>query len=320
MKMKFNKTIMLFLFIILATGFSSQAQNFKPKFGLRAGLNLATIMGPTEANTTEEHRLSVRVVAGGTMRVPFHERFGMAVELLFVQKGTYYTKEAENSFLKLPEFVSQQELVYGYTNANNVYTKRSDKNYKKRVGMNVINGYIEIPLLFYVQPIKDKLEIDFGVSLGVLISSEALGTLKFGPADVLNAKTPNPKDFIEMDLDYKYIKDDIGQVYDGTTRSVKLGGSTRYYPRGPSSYYLTDQTTKANVNYYSLFDVGFQGGVSYYFTPGLRLGLRFNYSLMDITADKYDNSFTDLDANGKYIPLKHNDANFGTQIFVGLQF
>jgi hypothetical protein len=318
--MKFNKTTIIGLIIIICYILPVEAQFLKPKFGLRAGANLTTMFGPTEEGTTEQHRLSVRVAAGATMKLPFHERFGLAVEVLFVQKGSYYTLEADNSFLKLPDFVSQQGLPYGYDVNGGVYTKRTDKSYKKRMGVNVINGYIEVPIMFYVEAIDDKLEFEFGASIGFLISSQGLGTLKFGPSDVLNDTDPQSTDFIEMDLDYKFIKDEIGEAYDPTARSAKIDGSTRYYPTGPSAYYLTDELAKDGLSRYSLFDVGLQGGVSYYFTKGLRIGARFNYSLMDITTNKYDQSFTELRSNGDYKELDHKDVNFGCQIFVGLQF
>lgn len=318
--MKFNKTIAaIFALLLIGTTTSVQAQFLKPKFGIRAGINLSTMMGDKEAGTTEGDRLSVLIGVAGSIKLPLHDRFGLMAEVGFVQKGSFHYKEAENSFLKLPAYEGQQDVTYGYSNAAGVFTKRTDKNYKKRVGMNVINGYIEVPILFYAEVVEDKIELEFGPSLGFLISSRSLGTLKFGPADVLNAAEPDAAEFVEMDLDYKYLQDEANALYSDISRSAKLNGATRYYPSGPSAYYLTDGGEKTG-NYFQTLDLGLQFGGSYYFSKGLKLGFRFQYSLLDITNDKYDYSFSELNTDGTYKTLQHRDANFGCQIFVGLQF
>lgn len=317
--MRFFQLSILILVVLISTTSISQ-DLFKPKFGLRAGANFSTMFGPSEADVTEDYRLGVRIVAGGTIKYPLHEIFGLTAEVMFIQKGAYYSAEASNSFIKLPAFGTEQEIVYGYTKANNIYTKKTDINYKKKIGLNVINGYIEIPVMLYVEPVDDKLQIDLGLSMGFLISSQALGTVKFGDADILDASVPDVSQFIEMDLDFKYINDEIGALYDASSKSAKIDGTTRYYPRGPSAYYLTDLNSKDNENFYSLYDFGLQAGISYYFSPGLKLGLRANYSLLDITTDKYDYSKKDITETGDYIIRNDKDFNFGVQLFVGLQF
>jgi len=320
--MNFTKIIqasfcLLFLFAVGTT----QAQDlFKPKFGLRAGASFSTMFGPQEDGVDEQNKITVRVAAGGTVKLPLHERFGILAEVMFVQKGTYYSASADNSFLKMPAYGSEQAFIYGYDKVGSTYNKRTDKNFKRKVGMNIINGYIEVPVMFYFEALDDRLQFDIGAGIGFLISSQALGTIKYGEADIVDSDNPVTSEFIEMDLDYKFIKDEIGATYDAAGKSAKIDGTTRYYPRGPSAYYFTDVTDKANEHVFSIYDVTAQAGVSYYFTPGLRAGLRFSYSLNDITTDKYDYSLKDLNSDGTYIQRNDRDANFGFQLFVGLQF
>lgn len=320
--MNFIRTIQISVLVIcFLASYTTQAQDlFKPKFGLRAGASFSTMFGPKEAGIEEDNKFTVRVSAGGTVKFPLHERFGLAAEVVFVQKGTYYTASAENSFLKLPGYGTEQPLIYGYNKVGNLYEKRTDKNYKRRVGMNIINAYIEIPVMFYFEALDDQLQFDVGAGVGFLIDSKALGTIKFGDADVLNADNPDASQFIEMDLDYKMIKDEIGATYDGTAKNAKIDGTTRYYPRGPSAYYFTDVEDKANEHIFKTVDLTLQAGVSYYFTPGLRIGLRFSYSFLDITTNKYDYSLKDLNSDGSYIQRNDIDGNMGIQLFVGLQF
>lgn len=320
--MNFIRTIQISLLLLcFLMSDTTQAQDlFKPKFGLRAGASFTTMFGPKEAGVDENNKLTVRVSAGGTVKLPLHERFGIAAEVIFVQKGTYYSASAENSFLKLPAYGTEQSLIYGYNRVGSTYEKRTDKNYKRRIGMNIINAYIEIPVMFYFEAIDDRLQFDVGAGIGFLIDSKGLGTIKYGDADILNADNPDVTQFIEMDLDYKMIKDELGALYDGTAKSAKIDGTTRYYPRGPSAYYFTDVEDKANEHIFKTVDLTLQAGVSYYFTPGLRMGLRFSYSLLDITTNKYDYSLKDLNSDGSYIQRNDIDGNLGFQLFVGLQF
>jgi len=320
--MNFIRTIQVSsLILCFLMSYTTQAQDlFKPKFGLRAGASFSTMFGPQEAGVEENNKLTVRVAAGGTVKIPLHERFGIAAEVVFVQKGTYYSASADNSFLKLPPYGTEQSLIYGYNKVGSGYEKITDKNYKRRVGMNIINAYIEIPVMFYFEVLDDRLQFDLGAGIGFLIDSKALGTIKYGAADILNADNPDPTQFIEMDLDYKMIKDELGALYDGTAKSAKIDGTTRYYPRGPSAYYFTDVEDKANEHIFKTIDLTLQAGVSYYFTPGLRMGLRFSYSMLDITTNKYDYSIKDLNSDGSYIQRNDIDGNLGFQLFVGLQF
>lgn len=320
--MNFSKTIQIGVLVVtLLVSYTANAQDlFKPKFGLRAGASFATMFGPQEEGVKEEHKVGVRVSAAGTVKFPLHERFGIAAEVVFVQKGGFFSAEAENSFLTLPSFGTEQSIIYGYSKSGNVYTKQTDKNYKRRISMNIINAYIEIPVMFYFEALDDRLQFDLGAGIGFLIDSKALGTIKFGEADILNADNPDVTQFIEMDLDYKMINDKLGAVHDQTSKSAKINGTTRYYPRGPSTYYFTDVTDKANENVFKTVDLTLQAGVSYYFTPGLRAGLRFSYSFLDITTNKYDYSLKEANSDGTYIQRNDNDGNMGFQLFVGLQF
>ena len=98
--MNFNKRIQVIFFsLIVITGFDAKCQDLlKPKFGLRAGASFSTIFGPEEDGVFEQHKTTVRVAAGATIKVPFHEQFGVSAEVVFVQKGSYFTASADNSY------------------------------------------------------------------------------------------------------------------------------------------------------------------------------------------------------------------------------
>lgn len=311
----------LIIALVLCTTTLTKAQDlFKPKFGLRAGASLTTMFGPQEEGTDESYKMTVRLSAGGTIKFPLHERFGLGAEVIFVQKGAFHAVTSENSFLKMPAYGTEQAFIYGYNRTGNTYTKRTDTNFKRRASLNIINAYVEVPIMFYYELLDNQLQLDLGVGIGFLVDSKGLGTIKFGEASVLEASNPDPSQFIEMDLDYKMLRDEIGALSSSVAKTAKIDGTTRYYPRSPAAYYFTDVEDKAGENIFQTVDFTLQAGLSYYFTPGLRLGARFGYSLLDITTNKYDYSTLNLTEEGEYIQRTDKDGNIGVQIFVGLQF
>lgn len=311
--------LMIVLFLC-TTSIASAQDLFKPKFGLRAGASLTSMYGPQEEGTEELYKTTVRLSAGGTVRFPLHERFGLGAEVIFVQKGAFQAISSENSFLKMPAYGSEQAFIYGYNRVGNTYSKRTDTNFKRRASLNIINAYVEIPIMFYYELMDDRLQLDMGVGIGFLVDSKGLGTIKFGESSILDASVPDPTQFIEMDLDYKILRDEIGALASTVAKTAKIDGTTRYYPSSPSAYYFTDVQDKAGENMFNTIDFTVQAGLSYFFTPGLRIGARFGYSLLDITNSKYDYSTTNLTEDGEYIERDDKDGNIGVQIFVGLQF
>ena len=311
----------LIIVLGLCTTTLTKAQDlFKPKFGLRAGASLTSMFGPEEEGTEELYKTTVRLSAGATVKFPLHERFGLGAEVIFIQKGAFHAITSENSFLKMPAYGTEQAFIYGYNRTGNTYTKRTDTNFKRRASLNIINAYVEIPIMFYYELLDDQLQLDIGVAVGFLVDSKGLGTIKYGDINILDASAPDPTQFIEMDLDYKMLRDEIGALATTTAKTAKIDGTTRYYPSNPAAYYFTDVEDKANENIFKTVDFTLQAGLSYYFTPGLRLGARFGYSLLDVTTNKYDNSTLNLTEEGDYIQRDDKDGNIGVQIFVGLQF
>ncbi|MCP4441516.1 MAG: PorT family protein [Aureispira sp.] len=320
MNLSQKSTIYLLLMAISCSFYQLNAQDGrKIKFGLRAGTNISTVFGPSEEGADEKYKVTAKIVAGALVKIPFNDRFGFMGEVDYIQKGTYHRFEATDSYLKLPGYGNQAEVTY-----------QGNKDWKKIIGVNLINSYVEVPLLFYAQPIKDKLEFEVGPSFSFLVSSVGLGTLKYG--ETLDNEIPDPSKFFEFDLDYKFFKDKVDEVGNDFAKSAKLNGSTRTYPQGPKAYYFqnypetatdpinpNDYTVKGSTTY-SVFDIGINVGASFFFTPGLRIGARANIGLIDISVDKYDISNKELNTDGTFKLTNHFDQNFGVQIFVGLQF
>ena len=65
--MNFIKSLkLIFIFLFVLTVSKTKAQDIlKPKFGLRAGASFSTMFGPSEDGVDEQHKLTVRIAAGG---------------------------------------------------------------------------------------------------------------------------------------------------------------------------------------------------------------------------------------------------------------
>jgi hypothetical protein len=299
------KKFFLALVIIGISGFVYGQRTVK--FGFRAGAALTTIFGPSEkddsGNSLESYNLAARICVGGTVSLPFNDRFGIGAEVLFSQKGAMHRYESDNSYLKLKGSVADpgsEQTFFGH---------------KKILSKNITNGYIEVPLTFYAFAIKERLMFEFGPSVSFLISSESLGILKYG---IIDPNNPNAADFLEMEIDYKAYQDQAGAFAAGAVdKSGKLDQTSIVYPSKIGSYYFFDEK-RGNLT--NMIDFGLNFGASFFFTKGLRIGTRVYYGLTDVTNNIYDINQKNLDTNNQFILREDNDTNFGIQLFIGLQF
>lgn len=289
--------------LIFCLGFNAYVQaQANIKFGLRAGINIGTMFGEKEKDaagtTLETFSPRTRIAVGATMRVKLAERFGFGTELMFVQKGAY-TRYEGISYLIVPNL------------ANQTY-----EGHKRILAMNLTNGYLQLPVFFYADIIKKRLQIDVGITPSILVSSRGIGVLKYIDPD-------SPTELVEYDVDAKYLKDTIGQIRIATTstgqpRLGRVDGSSVPHPYSIGGYYFNTGTKSGNM--YKTFDLSASLGMSFYFTEGLRLGFRAEYGLLDVSNNIYDVSNYKLDANRKPVARKDFDRNFGVQLFIGLQF
>lgn len=295
--MIFKKSIRNCLFVLCCCSFcfvNMKAQR-KIKFGLRAGANFTTQLSSDMDNADapfESRQLRVRIGIAALAQIPFSDRFGLTPEVAFTQRGFYYQFDGA-SYLKIP------------------VTSQTFEGHQRTIGMNVINGYVSVPIMFYAKVLKSrKLQFDLGVAPNFLVSSRALGVLKYTDSD-------HPDEILEYDLNFRYMKDQTATIVGSNTRTGKIDGTTINHPQTIGAYYLSENKTS---NLYKTFDIGLVGGVSYFFTDGLRFGARAYYGLTDVTSNTEDVQQSSLDANREFIYRSDKDRNLGVEVFIGLQF
>ena len=143
-----NYILMAFLF---AGTLSLTAQEYH--FGIRAGLNSATFLGPAEEDVIETNDLNTGFHFGVVGMMRFNDYFALGTEILYNQLGSTYYYEGP-SYYRFN--VGEVDFLYEDVKINLV----------------VSNSYINIPLLIHFNPIK-KLEIIAGGYMGFLVNPVA---------------------------------------------------------------------------------------------------------------------------------------------------
>lgn len=296
------KKIIAVLFVLCFVGSSLFAQTKKIEYGIKAGGNFSKMFGPSELGSDgsklEKNKINFRVMAGAYARYKLTDRIGLQAELLYMQKGGSYKFDG-------PSFDSLQTQTVEPDSTHRVYT------------LNTTLNYLEVPVSFYWEAINDKIEINFGASFGLLTGATALGNTKY--TDNLVEEKDASGNFIpgeiEQDLIFKYNKDGAG-VASTTYGSVYIDRRQKYYSTTLGAYSeITESYKSAHGNFFNPFDLSVHAGLTWRASGSLRLGFRWEYSLLDVTNNAYD--FSKVTAK---TARADKDGNMGFQLYVAFGF
>ncbi|MEY4927444.1 MAG: hypothetical protein RI894_1880 [Bacteroidota bacterium] len=319
------KKIVLFAAIFVATFTAALAQ--KPKFGIKAGLNVFTLLNSNpekDANgaTLDKMDISSGFQVGITAQLPLSEIFGLQGELLYTQRGGIYKYKGP-----------------GYLNVNtasgDIYNITGTATYLLRHS----NGYLEVPLMVYVKPVK-HLKIEAGISPMFLISAIGQGEYYLSKPQFNGVSLKDTNLIVSINADYLG-PNDTNQQYDqsnqvssvsGGGKQVAIQGDNYYLPTRVGAYYFN--TNRSAGNTFRTFDLSANVGLVYNFTTGLNISLRAGYGLLDTTPAEQDvylskNTGTTIAPTtgsiGKstdFQPLQRENAthNFNVGLTVGFSF
>jgi hypothetical protein len=294
--------------IILAIATTAFAQ--KPRFGIKTGLNVASMMGGAETNsegkTLDKNEGKTGFQVGITAALPLDNVFGVQAELLYTQRGSKYTYEDK-----------------GFYTFVNKFGQAIETQGDLRVLLLSSNSYLEVPLLVYVKPIK-PLKIELGVSPMILLNSTGTGEF------LLKNRSYTPTGSVARPLEgdmvqglvYDYIKDGALQVPDKISDTKQdIGGSPYTYPSAIGAYYHNDEKPNGE-NMFNFFDLGANLGASYTFSSGLAFNLRGSYGLLDATNNRYDRKWSASSGapNYKAVQLNRDLRNFNVALTIGFSF
>jgi hypothetical protein len=291
---------LIFAFVVFCSfalnqGFA-QAQTLG--YGFKAGLSLSKFDGPSEmsnGNNLEKNDYANGFFVGAIFRYWFTDLVGIKGELLYSQKGTDYNFDGPG-YQILPTQGGAPVQLTG----------------NQQININISNAYLDIPILAYGK--FGKFEIEGGVNFGFLIASTGSGELNFNG----NSLAGSPVEPFDLSLDYKYFKDNPGEVdFTLGTQSINVDGTASEIPSFLQANYLFSED---RGNHFNAIDIGLNAGLYYYWNQGLFIGGRLNYGLTDVTKSRTDVSRVALDANNKFIERDDKDRNISLQFSIGFSF
>ncbi len=281
--------------LLLVTGLSAVLAGSlyaQPTFsgGFKAGLNFSNFDGPLEAGLTGEELETFEYTTGfhigAIFGLAFTDRFGLKAELMYNQKGAEIRYDGPSYFIFYDNGGRSEAL-----------------NGNRRSTVDITNSYIDIPVMGYAR--FGRLELEGGLSAGVLVSSVGIGSVRFDG--------PNNQEF-NISYDFNYFQDDAGA--EGIIDQAGTIGNNFIVPETVGAYY--DRTD--NESLFSSLDFGVVAGAAFFLNQGLFVGGRFYYGLSDVSKEEQDISLLALTADDMTIPRDDYDHNLSIQASIGFRF
>lgn len=264
-------------------------------FGFRTGLNFNYFLGDREIGPNGEEleawENSTGFHVGASFNVPITDLVGVRAEIAYHQAGGRIVYEGPSYFV-FPQESGPDVVATGGTRTSQ---------------LNVTNGYIQVPVLFYYRPIS-KIEIMGGAYAGIQVSSTAEGQIAYeGPGVSPFALTAS----------YNYIQDEVDTRPVETTETVTVQGLPIEVPEAIGAYYFYDERPDG---FYKTLDFGLTGGLSVFLNQGLYVGARGYLGLNDTSNNFYDRSLQTLNADNSFVERSDNDQLLTLQAMVGFLF
>lgn len=308
--------------ILLIFGSTMTEAQKKIEYGIKAGFNLSKFMGPSEMDKLgapiESQDLGFRIYVAAYSRYKLATNWWIGAEVGFSQKGGITTFEG-TSFDKL-----QTDTT---------------KTARRRTVMNTTLNYVDIPIMISTNIVHPKIELSFGPNIGILAGASGQGNTKYNIDKADNSftvanQTINTEPVIgivEYDLEYSHYtnKPGVNMGINGAqvspTRTIDINGTQAFYESVLGAYSLPNQKLareKGASNLYRPIDLGLNFGITFRATGSLRVGVKANISLLDITNDAMD--FSQGGAAGNFWRMSvirpDFDRNFTINAFVGFGF
>lgn len=285
---------LLFTIILFCSIHVSNAQTF----GVKAGLNYSTFLGPTETGVNEKYGFSNGFHFGLSYDYDVTDLFSIRTELFYIQTGSTYSFEGDSYYI-----IRQSDKTTFEQGTLEFYD------------LNISNAYISIPVVANYR-INNKWEVFGGVYGSMLIGPTGRGQMKF-----ISNEHPDEIRFIQS-LDFSYGSDDIAEITgssagDLTEIGVLVDGEIVILPKFAGAY--TQQGEKTG-NKFNFLDFGVTAGAHYFLNKGFFVGLTLDYGLPDLTNNKVDISLKELNPDNSFIFSDDKDTHFGIKASFGFRF
>jgi len=288
------KNALLFILFVASVQYSS-AQTF----GVRAGLNYSTFLGPTisESNVTESYGMSNGFHFGMTYAYDFTDIFSLRAEIVYVQNGSKYNYDGDSYYI--------------IRTTSPVVFEKGTVDYD----LNISNAYISLPIMANYR-INKKWEIFGGPYINFLIGPTGRGKLRFESYD-------RPEDItFRQSLDFNYNSNNSSEIT-GTSPSasdqigILINGDQVQLQRFAGAYSRQGEKTGNKFNF---LDLGVTAGAHYFLNKGFFVGFQVDYGFLDLTNNDVDISLQGLQEDNNFIFQEDKDSHFGIHASFGFRF
>ncbi len=280
--------------------FSATITHAQLRPGVRIGLNISQIKGPSEkgpdGTSLEKTSNLTGFLIGPSFAYPFSDNFGLRGEVLYSKKGGKYefSGPAKRSFLR---------------DGDNAIINTSGT---QKINLLITHNTLEIPLMLYAR--AGKFEISGGLYGSLLFGKVADGEQTY---EWTNQGGSSSEKITNL-LSYNYNRDKFGESKGTETLVAPLSATN------PSNKATIPQThgayfdyTEDRGNLYRNFDYGAAVGASVFLSSSLFVGGRLQYGLADLTRNTADQGRYERDDNNFLLLRNDKDINFNIQVFAG---
>ncbi len=281
------------------------------KIGVRTGLSSFKLLGPLEANETQQ--FSQGFVFAITGQYNLSESFGFRTELSFVQKSS--KQQYNDRFLTIikSDVFLQPSISNGQTAA---LFGGETFDLEKR-----FNSFT-LPLHVVYKPFR-KFEVFGGIELDFIAGVVGEGTLNFRNDDL------DVPIWYTQTLSYNYSDETrnafgVSSQIQNITIDYDLNNDGELdkvvIPSTLPAYYYYEFDNERSYKAFKAFDVALSGGASYYINSGLYLRGIVSLGLRDSTNTEFDHSLQEVNDDASFIYREDYDRKFGFQLSIGFQF
>ncbi len=281
----------LLLIFFLTASISEAKGQGNVVFGIRAGLNYSTFLGPETQE--ESHGINNGFHFGIDVGYQISDLVYLRGEILYLQKGSTYDYSGESYY------------IFNLMNNSRFVLQDSSQ-----IKLDISNAYLSFPITAHVTALE-KWEFHAGAYVSFLISPIGAGTWTFGSRDAVNYQ-------FKQGLNFDYDGDRPAESSPFAEQILLLVDEQVVgVPSLVGAYYLLQEDRGSLIN---KFDFGLTAGISYYLNRGLYVGLKGWYGLRDVTNNAVDYSYRELGPNGTFIFSDDFDRNLNIDISLGFKF
>ncbi len=293
-----KRLTLVFIALIFLQGLKAQGWGF----GFKVGMTQSKLDGPSEqanGNDLESNANAGGFMVGAIFKYKITELAGIRAELLYNQKGTNYNFTGDGYQFLPAQGQPTNTLLTG----------------SQRIDLDISNSYLNIPIMGYGR--LGKFELEGGISLGVLLSSNGSGEVEIDGISPLG----NPVGVYNGVLEYRFNNTDPRRIGSVAADVVELNvdGQMLTFPKFLDAYHrFPNQVGLDSDRVFNALDMGVVGGINYYWNSTLYIGGRMYYGLSDVTNNNSGYDVSKVDFNGGR--RNDKDRNVSLQFSLGFSF